>query len=117
MSYKRIKCEECEGMIKKEIIDYVYLGEHIGNFEAEVCKKCRETVFDEDVSDEIQRIVQEKGLYGLEASTKVGIAGSSYVIRINKKLAEFLKLQKGENVHIHPESKSKIIIEKMTDSR
>jgi len=44
-------------------------------------------------------------------STKVGIAGSSFVIRINKKLAEFLKLEKGKDVHLHPENQRRIIIE------
>lgn len=111
MAYKRVKCEECGGRIETRAVDYTYLGEHIGKFEAEVCAKCGETVFDENISDEIERKVQEKGLYGLEASTKVSIAGSSFVIRINKRLAEFLKLQKGENVYIHPQSKSRIIIE------
>ena len=111
MTYKRTKCEECGGRIVTKYVDYAYLGESIGRFEAEVCKKCSETVFDEAISDEIARKVQEKGLYGLEARTTIGIAGSSYVVRINKKLADFLKLRKGERVYIHPENKNRIIIE------
>lgn len=108
---KRTKCEECGGTIVKKIVGYDYLGEHIGKFPAEVCSECGEIVFDEGVSDNIERKVKEKGLYGLGATTKVGVAGSSFVIRITKKLADFLKLEKGERVHIHPESRDRVIIE------
>ena len=104
---KRTKCEECGGRIIREKVNYDYLGEHIGRFEAEICSKYGEIVFDEEVSDEIEKRVKDRELYGLAVNTKVGIAGSSYVIRINKKLAEFLKLEKGEEVHIHPEGRKK----------
>lgn len=109
---RRIKCEECGGRIIKKNINYNYLGEYVGKFPAEVCTKCGEIVFDEDISDKIETIVKEKGLYGLGATTKVGIAGSSFVIRITKKLADFLGLKKGEEVHIHPESRGRVIVEK-----
>lgn len=108
---KRTICEECGWKIENKVVNYDYLGEHIGKYEAEVCSKCGEIVFDEDVSKKIERKVKEIGLYGLGASTKVGIAGSSFVIRITKKLADFLKLEKGEDIHIYPESKRRVIIE------
>ncbi len=94
-----------------KIVNYEYLGEHIGRYEAEVCGKCGEVVFDEEISEKIERKVKGMGLYGLGANTKVGIAGSSLVIRITKKLAEFLKLEKGEDVHVYPESKKRLVIE------
>lgn len=108
---KRQRCEECGGRIEKKLVDYDYLGEHIGKFQAEVCCKCGEVVLEEDVSDEIEKRVKEKGLFGLGATTTVGVAGSSVVIRITKKLAEFLKLRRGERVHIHPESRQRIVVE------
>lgn len=108
---KRTKCEECGGKITRKIVGYAYLGEHIGRYEAEVCSKCGEAVFDEEASEKIERKVKEIGLYGLGASTKVGVAGSSLVIRITKKLADFLKLEKGEDVHVYPESKKRLIVE------
>ena len=33
------------------------------------------------------------------------------MIRINKRLVNFLDLEMGKEVHIHPESKNKIVIE------
>ena len=71
---KRIKCEECGGKIVKRIVNYDYLGEYIGKFEAEVCSRCGETVFDEGVSKKIENKVKELGLYGLGTTTRVGIA-------------------------------------------
>ena len=108
---KRTKCEECGGKITNKIVNYDYLGENIDKYKAEVCSKCGEVVFDEEVSEKIERKVKEKGLYGLDANTKVGIAGSSLMIRITKKLANFLKLEKGEDVHVYPESKKRLVIE------
>ncbi|MDP3765675.1 MAG: hypothetical protein Q8R04_04115 [Nanoarchaeota archaeon] len=108
---KRTKCEECGGKITRKTVSYDYLGEHIGKYEAEVCEKCGEIVFDEGVSEKIEKRVKEMGLYGLGASTKVGVAGSSFVIRITKKLAKFLKLEKGEDVHVYPENKKRLIVE------
>lgn len=108
---KRIKCEECGGKIVKKTVNYDYLGEHIGKYEAEVCGSCGEIVFDENVSNKIGKKVKDMGIYGLGASTKVGIAGSSLIIRVTKKLADFLKLKKGEEVHVYPENKKRLIID------
>ena len=71
----RTKCEECGGRIVRKTVSYDYLGEHIGKFPAEVCGKCGEVVFDEGASENIETKVKEKGLYGLGATTKVGVAG------------------------------------------
>ncbi len=107
---ERKTCEECGGKIVKKKVDYNYLGEFIGKFDAEVCIKCGEEVFDEAVSDKIEKIVKEKGLYGLSARTKIGKVGSSLDVKINKRIAEFMDIKKGELVNIYPENKKKLII-------
>lgn len=107
----RTKCEECGGSVVVRAIEYSYLGEAVGKFPAEVCTKCGETVFDEQASEQIERRVKQKGLYGLGTTTTVGVAGSSLVIRVSKKLAGFLQLRRGELVHIHPESRRRIVVE------
>ena len=56
-------CEECGGKIIKKKVDHYYLEEFIGNFPAEVCQKCGEVVFDEDVSRTMTRIVQFQRRY------------------------------------------------------
>jgi len=107
---KRTKCEECKGKIITKKVPFKMYGVNLGNFKAEVCTKCGEEVFDEEVSDEIEKITKEKGLYGLGAKTKVGVVGNSLDIRINKKIAEFCDMKKGEDVFVYPESKNKLTV-------
>ena len=64
-----------------------------------------------NISDMIDEAAKAKNLWGLGAKSKVGIAGDSFIIRVNKKLAKFLDLKKGEEVSLRPESKNKLIIE------
>ncbi len=107
---ERKTCEGCGGKIEKKKIEFTIYGELLGLFPAEICTKCGEELFDEEVSEEIDRVAKEKGIWGLEASTKVAKVGSSYAIIINKRIADFLELKQGENVHIHPENRKKIVI-------
>jgi len=107
---ERKRCEECGGKVVRKRIRHQYLGEWIGNFPAEVCQGCGETVFDEGVSREMTRIVKEKGLWGLSARTRIGKVGSSLDVRISKKIADFLQLKKGEEVTIYPESRKKLVV-------
>lgn len=108
---KRIKCEECGGRIINKKVDFGLYGQSLGKFPAEVCSKCGETCFSEEASDQIDKIAKERGLWGLDLRTKVSKAGDSLMIRINKKIADFMGLHKGEEVHIHPQDKKRLIIE------
>lgn len=108
---KRIKCEECGGKIIKKNVEFRLYDELVGLFSAEVCAKCGEEVFDEKTSDEIDKAAKEKGLWGLESKAKITEVGSSIAVVINKKIAEFIGLKKGEEVYVHPESRNKISIE------
>ena len=107
---KRKICEECGGNIIHKKVDYILLGQNLGKFPAEVCTKCGEQVFDEEVSEKIDVIAKQKGLWGLQAKTRVGKIGNSFNILINSKIARFLELKKGEEVVIYPESKDKLVI-------
>ena len=107
----RTKCEECGGKIINKKIDYGIFGVNLGKFPAEVCTKCDEVCFDEDVSRKMTQIAKEKGLWNLETKTKIGKVGDALDVRFNKKLVEFLNLKKGKEVTIYPENKNKVIIE------
>jgi len=105
------KCYVCEkGNLKKKKVDYSLYGELIGKFNAEVCDKCGETFFSEEVSEKITEIAKKKGLFGLEAKTKIGQAGSTLDIRLPQKIIAYMKLKKGEEIKLIPESKRKLII-------
>ncbi len=108
---ERQKCEECGGKIKKTKVEFGLYGQSLGHFPAEVCTQCGEEIFDEETSDRIDRIAKEKGLWGLEAQAKVTKVGSSYAVILNKRLVDFMGLKLGEEVHLYPEGKNKIIIQ------
>jgi len=107
---ERTKCEECGGKIEKKKMPFHFLGEFIGDFDTEVCNSCGEKVYDEKTSDEIDKILKKKGLYGLNATTKVGKVGDSLDIRINRKIVDYLKIKKGDKVTIYPEDKNKLMV-------
>ncbi|MBI2666593.1 hypothetical protein HYX13_03200 [Candidatus Woesearchaeota archaeon] len=108
---KRKTCEECGGKVIEKKVPFSLYGQELGMFPAEVCNGCGEEVFEENTSEEIDHIAKEKGLWGLEAQTKITKIGASYAVIINKKIAEFAGLEHGMPVHVHPESKGKIVIE------
>jgi len=68
------------------------------------------SIFTEETSDEIERINKEKGLYAIEAKTKIGAAGNCLDIRVNKRIAEFLSLKRGQEVRLYPENKHKLVV-------
>lgn len=106
------KCYTCEkGILQKKKVDFMLYGELIGKFDADVCSACGEKFFDEATSEKIDTATKAKGLWGLEVETCVGQSGDSLMVRINKQLAEFLKLQKGEKIKIRPQNKKSLIIE------
>ncbi|MEK6920511.1 MAG: hypothetical protein AABX82_01405 [Nanoarchaeota archaeon] len=106
------KCYVCEkGIMEKKKVDFHLYGELIGKFDAEVCPVCKEKFFDEETSQKIDATTKAKGLWGLEAETSIGQSGDSLMVRINKQLAQFLNLQKGERIKIRPEDRKKITIE------
>ena len=85
------KCYSCEkGILKKKKVDYTLYDIHIGKFDAEVCDKCGEVFFSEEVSRKITEATKAKGLWGLGAKTKIGQAGSTLDIRLTKKIINFL---------------------------
>lgn len=108
---KRTKCEECGGKIVKKKVDYIFLGENLGKFEAEICCKCGEQVFDEDVTKKISIIAKKKGLYGLAAKSKINQVGNSVAVTIASKIAKFANLKKGEEVRVYPENRHRLIVE------
>lgn len=107
-----MKCYICEkGILKNKKVDFKLYGISLGKFDSEVCNACRETFFSEATSDKIDAIAKKEGLWGLEAKTKVGKVGNSMDVKINKRIAEFVGLKKGEEVRIYPDGKNRIIIE------
>lgn len=107
----KVKCYICEkGNLTKKLVDYKLYGVDIGKFEAEICSQCGEKFFDEEVSKNMTAVAKKKGLWGLETKTKIGQAGTTLDIRLPKKIIEFMKLSKGKEVDIYPDSRDKLVI-------
>lgn len=106
------KCYICgKGELIKKKIPYELYGVHIGKFDGEQCNKCNESFYSENVFDDMTKMVKELGLWGLETKTAITKVGNSLDIRLNKKLADFLNVKKGEAVTIVPENKRRIIVD------
>ncbi|MBI2575855.1 YgiT-type zinc finger protein [Candidatus Woesearchaeota archaeon] len=104
-------CWECGVKMINKKVDYSLYGIRIGKFPAFVCQKCGETYFSEETSKKMTEITKKEGLWGLGAKTKIGQAGSTLDIRLNKRIIDFMQLKRGGEVNIYPESKNKLIIE------
>ena len=62
-----LECPECCGKIKIKKVTYLYRNQiNLGEFEAEVCEKCKATYFTEKSFKEIQVRAKLLGLWGRE---------------------------------------------------
>jgi len=100
----------CGKEAKKGKISVKVYGIDIGEFEGYKCE-CGEEWFDEKTVDEIEKRSMELGIFGLGVKEKVSASGNSLIIRVPKKLAEFLNIKKGSSVYIEPEGKDKIKVD------
>jgi len=107
-------CPMCGGRLRKGRREYFYGGISLGEHEAEVCGRCSEVFFTEEAADAIDRLAKERGVWGLEARTKVSYSGNSPIVRIPKEIAVFMGLERGDGVTIYPEGKRRIVME-LTD--
>ncbi len=106
-----MKCIQCGGKTKAQNVDYKELGVFLGTYPALVCEQCGETYFEEKTAEKIQVKSKEKGLFGLARRTKVAEVGNSIAIRIPKEIAEFLDLEKGQEVTLMPRNKHDLHIQ------
>jgi YgiT-type zinc finger domain-containing protein len=106
-----MECPICEGNLERKKVPYSVGGVSLGTFEADVCTSCNEIFFTEAASDAIDKKAKEAGLWGLEKRGKIGYSGNSLIVRIPKKIAEFMELKKGEDILIKPEDKKRLVIE------
>lgn len=106
-----MRCTSCNmGNYEYKKIPYVFLGEKIGDFTGLVCAHCGETLFEAAASEQIEEEVKRRGLWGLRARTKVSEVGNALDVRIPKALAQFLSLEKGQEVVLEPIDRTRLQI-------
>lgn len=106
-----VKCPVCNGNLKKSKEPYNYAGKSFGKFDADKCSSCGEVFFTEESSDSIDAKAKKLGLWGLGQKSKIGYSGNSLIVRIPKKIAEFLEIEEGEEVFVHPGGRDKLVVE------
>lgn len=112
INMKLKKCPVCDkGNLREDKIDEVMFGVPLGRFKAEVCDKCNESFVDESTMKKIEAKAKEEGIWGLAEKIKIVKSGNSLAVRIPAKIAHFLKLKEGEEIVLHPEGSSKIVLE------
>jgi YgiT-type zinc finger domain-containing protein len=106
------KCPMCGGgaLVRKKV-DETMFGVKLGRFPAWVCNRCGESFTDENTTQSIIDHAKQKGIWGLGKKVKVVKSGNSLVVRIPKEIADFMKLEKGQELFIRPDGKSKITVE------
>lgn len=107
-------CYECgKGKLEKKDVAYEKYGILIGKYPAEICTLCHETFFESNVVAQIEAKLKEKQLWGIAAKSKVGTSGNALDVKLNKKLVEFLGIQRGQEILIEPISKNKFEVSVM----
>lgn len=104
-------CPVCEGKMKKSMEQYSFAGVKFGEFDAEKCAKCGEVFFSEAASDKIDEKARALGLWGMGQEGRLGYSGNSIIVRVPKKVAEFLDFREGKTVYIHPEGRKRLVVE------
>ena len=109
----KMKCALCDGKLVSKKVPYVVYGIKLGDFPAEVCSnsQCSEVWLDEKTAKKIEEVEKKSGIFGLSKESKVSYSGSSLIVRIPKRIADFLGIKKEAPVIIHPSGKNKIEIE------
>ncbi len=106
-----MKCPICEkGELKKGKIKESMFGVYLGEFPAEICNKCKESLTDAKTTKKVEEIAKKKGIWGLGKKTKITRTGNSLAVRIPHEIVTFLNLNEGKEVYIHPEG-NKLVIE------
>lgn len=106
------KCPICEkGNLEKKVVPYAIYGIELGKFPSKKCKKCGEEWFDEKTALKIEKLEKEKGLFGISKNSKISYSGNSLIVRIPKRIANFMNLKKDKPISIYPQGKNKIVIE------
>ncbi len=105
-----MKCIHCKGQVEIKKVRVVELGADLGEFDAYVCQSCGEEYYAGEVVREIQRKEKEAGIWGLSSTTKIGESGNALMIRLTKRLADFMKLKKGQEVEIEPKGPGQFVV-------
>ena len=101
------KCS-CGGELKRSKVKVEFFGIDFGLKDAEVCTRCGSEYLDQETMKEIETIVKERNIFGLERKISVTKSGNSLVIRIPPEIAEYLGIHYKSVVQLFPVDKDRL---------
>ncbi len=101
------KCT-CGGELKRSRVEVEFFGIDFGLKDAEVCIRCGSEYLDQETMKEIETIVKERNIFGLERKISVTKSGNSLVIRIPPEIAEYLGIHYKSVVQLFPMDKDRL---------
>ncbi|MDO8725931.1 MAG: hypothetical protein Q7J35_07685 [Candidatus Methanoperedens sp.] len=101
------KCT-CGGELKRSRVEVEFFGIEFGLRDAEVCTRCGSEYLDQETMKEIETIVKERNIFGLERKISVTKSGNSLVIRIPPEIAEYLGIHYKSVVQLFPMDKDRL---------
>ncbi len=101
------KCT-CGGELKRSKVEVEFFGIDFGMKDAEVCTRCGSEYLDQETMKEIETIVKERNIFGLERKISVTKSGNSLVIRIPPEIAEYLGIHYKSVVQLFPVDKDRL---------
>jgi hypothetical protein len=101
------KCT-CGGELKRSKVEVEFFGIDFGLKDAEVCTRCGSEYLDQETMKEIETIVKERNIFGLERKISVTKSGNSLVIRIPPEIAEYLGIHYKSVVQLFPVDKNRL---------
>ena len=107
----KAKCPFCNVRFRVSVEPYSIFDVLLGEYETWTCTKCGEVFYPEASSRAMEEKEKELGLWGLERSTKVSTSGNALMVRIPKRIQNFIGLRKGTEVVVRPEGRRRIVIE------
>ncbi len=107
-----VRCPVCRrSELKTQIRKAEQYGFDLGEYKAAVCSACGEIFWLESDVRRMEKKAKRLGIWGLEQKTKVAVAGNSLIVRIPKRLANFVGITKGKEVYVHPAGRDRLLIE------
>jgi hypothetical protein len=101
------KCS-CGSELKRSKVKVEFFGIDFGLKDAEVCTRCGSEYLDQETMKEIETIVKERNIFGLERKISVTKSGNSLVIRIPPEIAEYLGIHYKSIVQLFPVDKDRL---------
>lgn len=101
------KCK-CGGKLKKSRTEVEFYGIDFGIKECEVCTSCNTEYLSDDVLEEIEREIKERGIFGLERDIRVTKSGNSLVLRLPPDIVKFMGIHYNTIVRLFPSDKKRL---------